>query len=60
MTNQLKSICNIPFKDSHSHPILTCFPIFASNALASISFEDSGMTNGSRKEADKEMVLGTS
>ena len=25
--NQLKSIYNSPFKDSHSHPIHTCFPI---------------------------------
>ena len=30
--NQLKSIYNSPFKDSHSHPIHTCFPIIDSNA----------------------------
>ena len=29
--NQLNSIYNSPFKDSHSHPIHTCFPIIASN-----------------------------
>ena len=29
--NQLKSIYNSLFKDSHSHPIHTCFPIIASN-----------------------------
>ena len=29
--NQLKSIYNSPFKDLHSHPIHTCFPINASN-----------------------------
>ena len=29
--NQLKSIYNSPFKDLHSHPIHTCFPIIASN-----------------------------
>ena len=31
--NQLKSIYNSPFKDSHSYPIHTCFPITASNAV---------------------------
>ena len=30
-TDQLKSIYNRPFKDSHSHPIHTCFPLIASN-----------------------------
>ena len=30
--NQLKSICNSPFKDSHSHPIHTFFPMIASAA----------------------------
>ena len=29
--NQLKSIYNIPFKDSYSHPILTCIAIIASD-----------------------------
>ena len=29
--NQLKSIYNRSFKDSHSHPIHKCFPIIASN-----------------------------
>ena len=29
--SQLKSIYNSPFKDSHSHPIQTCFPMIASN-----------------------------
>ena len=29
--NQLKPIYNSPFKDSHSHPIHTYFPIIASN-----------------------------
>ena len=29
--NQLKSIYNSPFTDSHSHPIHTSFPIIASN-----------------------------
>ena len=33
--NKLKSIYNSPFKDSHSHPIHTCFPIIASNEVAS-------------------------
>ena len=28
--NQLKSIYNSPLKDSHSHPIHTCFPIIDS------------------------------
>ena len=32
MMNKLKSIYNSPFKDSHSHPIHTCFPMIASNA----------------------------
>ena len=32
MMNKLKSIYNSPFKDSHSHPIQTCFPMIASNA----------------------------
>ena len=31
--NQLKSIYNSPFGDSHSHPIITYFPIIASNEL---------------------------
>ena len=31
--SQLKSIYNSPFKDSHSHPIHTCFPIIANNVL---------------------------
>ena len=31
--HQLKSIYNSPFKDSHSHPIHTCFPMIASNEL---------------------------
>ena len=31
VTNQLKSVYNRPFKDSHSHPIHICFPIIASN-----------------------------
>ena len=31
--NQLKSIYNSPFRDSHSHPIHTCFPIIASNTV---------------------------
>ena len=30
--NQLKSIYKVPFKDSHSHPVHTCFPINANNA----------------------------
>ena len=34
--NQLKSIYNIPFKDSHSHPVHICFPIIASNATYKI------------------------
>ena len=29
--HQLKSIYNSPFKDSHSHPIHTCFAMIASN-----------------------------
>ena len=29
--NQLESIYNNQFKDSHSHPIQTCFPIIARN-----------------------------
>ena len=29
--DHLKSIYNIPFKDSYSHPIRTCFGIIASN-----------------------------
>ena len=29
--NQLKSIYSSPFKDSHSHPFHSCFPINASN-----------------------------
>ena len=29
--NELKSIYNSPFKDLHSHPYHTCFPIIASN-----------------------------
>ena len=33
--NQLKSIYNSPFKDSHSHPIHTFFLIIASNELLS-------------------------
>ena len=31
IVNQIKPIYNNPFKDSHSHPIHTCFPIIASN-----------------------------
>ena len=31
--HQLKSIYNTPFKDSHSHPIYTCFPMIASKVL---------------------------
>ena len=31
--NQLISIYDSPFKDSHSHPIHTCFPIIASNGI---------------------------
>ena len=31
--NQLKSIYNSPFKDSHSRPIRTCFPMIASNGF---------------------------
>ena len=34
-------VTNSPFKDSHSHPIHTCFLIIASN-LVSFSFEDHG------------------
>ena len=30
MMIQLKSICNSPLKDQHSHPIHTCFPIISS------------------------------
>ena len=33
--NKLKSIYNSPFKDSHSHPIHTRFPIIASNVTES-------------------------
>ena len=29
--HQLKSSYNSPFKDSHSHPIHTCFPMIANN-----------------------------
>ena len=29
--NQLKSSYNSTFKDSHSHPLLTCFAMIASN-----------------------------
>ena len=29
--HQLKSIYNSPFKNSHSHPIQTCFPTITSN-----------------------------
>ena len=36
--NQLKSIDNSPFKDSHSHPINTCFPIIASKGIANFFF----------------------
>ena len=32
--HQLKSIYNSPFKDSHSHPIHTCFLMVASNVEA--------------------------
>ena len=35
MTQLLKSICHSPFKDSHSQPIHTCFPIIASNVWGS-------------------------
>ena len=31
--NQIKFIYTSPFKDSHSHPIHTCFPIINSNAF---------------------------
>ena len=31
--NQLKFVCNSPFKDSISHPIHTCFPIISSNVV---------------------------
>ena len=31
--NQLKSISNSSFKDSHSHPVHTLFPIIASNVV---------------------------
>ena len=31
--NQLESIYNNQFKDSHSHPIQICFPIIASNEM---------------------------
>ena len=31
--NQIKSFYNSLLKDSHSHPIHTCFPIIASNEL---------------------------
>ena len=30
--HQLKSLYNSSFKNSHSHPIHTCFPMIASNA----------------------------
>ena len=37
--NQLKSIYNIPFKDSRAHPIRTCFPMIANIAISdNISF----------------------
>ena len=29
--HQLKSIYNSPFKESHSHPVHTCFAMIASN-----------------------------
>ena len=29
--NQLKPIYNSPLKNSHSHPVHTCFPIIAGN-----------------------------
>ena len=38
MMNQLKSIYNGPFKDSHSHPIHTCFLIIASNGVGEYCF----------------------
>ena len=34
--NQLNSIYNSPFKDSHSQPIHTCFSIIDSNAYSDI------------------------
>ena len=33
---QLKSIYNSLFKDSHSHPIHTCFPIIANTNLRDV------------------------
>ena len=34
--NQLKSIYNHPFKDSHAHPIHTSFPIIVGNGSDSL------------------------
>ena len=34
--NQLKSIYSSQCKDSHSHPIHTCFPIIASNTYVKV------------------------
>ena len=39
--NQLKSIYNSPFKDSHSHPIHTCFLIIACNGTVSVVMRES-------------------
>ena len=40
--NQLKSICSSPFIDLHSHPIHTCYPIFASNGRPLILIFEGG------------------
>ena len=48
--NQLKSVYNIPFLDSYSHPIHTCLSMIASNkgATAFYTFDVSilGRTSG--------------
>ena len=48
ITNQLKSIYNCPFKDSHSHPIHTCFSIIASNFRGAVPrfYEEGAPTLG--------------
>ena len=48
--NQLKSVYNIPFLDSYSHPIHTCLSMISSNGIiGGVSEKSEWMNNNSVK-----------
>ena len=55
--NQLKFICNSPFKSSHSHPIHTCLATIASNGCALPSSAEKSRTQGPHTNTHTQIFL---